>query len=59
MNFFQKKLIKQKEKDFQQRVKAYIDDLNLISQKHKIGMKPIITKYGTDIEFYDLKQAEK
>jgi hypothetical protein len=60
MYFFQKnKKLNKQQKEFQQRVKTFIDDLNLISQKHKVGARPIITKYQLDIEFYDLKQAEK
>lgn len=54
-----RRIMRGKEKDFEKRVKTFNDELATLIQKHKVGMRPMMNKYGLDVEYFDIKQAEK
>jgi len=33
-------------------VQVFLQEVNEVIKKHKIGFRPIITKYGLDVEYF-------
>jgi len=44
--------------DFERRVKMLQVDLELLQKKHKVGIRPIITPYGPDLQLIDISKVD-
>ncbi len=47
------------EKTLDERAKDFMEEYRVVAEKHKIDMRPVMTKYGLKLEVFDMNPPKE